>query len=362
MLSRKLSEIWFGSDPSSAQSPSWSQRLLRVALKPLTWIYASKVAARRRSASAVQLRVPVVVIGNLIVGGSGKTPLTIALVEALRREGYTPGVVSRGYGGEATKKKGVVEAVDESRESAATFFGDEAVLIRERTGAQVFVAQMRADAAEALLAAHPEVDVLIADDGLQHHALARNFEIAVFDVRGVGNGSLLPAGPLREPLSRASEVDAIVLNGEETVLPAGIKPLHAPYRMRLVPGVPYRVGNPADTREIQKFRGRRLTAAAGIGHPERFFAMLRSMSLSFHRMPLDDHFAFPTNPFVNRNSEAILLTEKDAVKCRHFEESRLWAVPVTAEVDATLVAAVLANIGGRKAPAAPPVADSVPAA
>ncbi len=373
MLRRSLSEVWFAPNASGKDaSPDHRvpQFVVRSVLKPLAWMYRSVVAYRRRkhgssSERATQLRVPVVVIGNLIVGGSGKTPLTIALVEALRAAGYVPGVVSRGYGGAATRSRKAVEAVDETREDAAAFFGDEAVLIREKSGAPVFIARQRVAAAEALLAAHPEVDVVLADDGLQHYALARNFEIAVFDVRGVGNGHMLPAGPLREPLGRAGEVDAIVLNGEDTVLPAGIQPLNTPYRMLLLPGLPYRVNNPAETREVPKFRGRRLTAAAGIGHPERFFAMLRSMDLSFHRMPLDDHYAFDSNPFVLRNSEAILMTEKDAVKCRRFDESRMWAIPVTAHIDDMLVEAVLAHIGGRKngpvvAPlVAEPVAESI---
>ena len=299
---------------------------------------------------------PVIVVGNITVGGSGKTPLVIALVEALRREGYAPGVVSRGYGGTAARSKSAVERVDETLEDAADRFGDESVLIRHRTSVPVFVGRRRVQAARALIAAHPEVDVLIADDGLQHHALARNFEIAVFDARGAGNGRLLPAGPLREPLDRLLDIDAIVLNGEDAVLPAlpaGAAPARSPYRMTLVPDDAYRVNNPSETRALELFRGRRLTAAAGIGNPQRFFALLHRAGLKFHRMPLDDHHRYRDNPFVSRYAEVVLMTEKDAVKCKRFDESRMWAVPVTAEVDPALVAALLEHIGGSKKPLQP---------
>ena len=297
--------------------------------------------------------VPVIVVGNITVGGSGKTPLVIALLEALRLEGYSPGVVSRGYGGTAARSKNAVERVDETVEGAADRFGDESVLIRHRTNAPVFVGRRRVEAARALLAAHPEVDVLIADDGLQHYALARNFEIAVFDARGAGNGRLLPAGPLREPLDRLLAIDAIVLNGEDAVLPelpAGAVPAPSPYRMTLVPDDAYRVNDPSERRPLELFRGRRLTAAAGIGNPQRFFALLYRAGLTFHRMPLDDHHRYRDNPFASRYAEAVLMTEKDAVKCKLFDESRMWAVPVTAKVDPGLVAAVLKHIGGSKKP------------
>jgi len=324
-------------------------------LSPLALVFRNSVAMHRKrfdKAGAVErMGVPVVVVGNLTVGGSGKTPLVIALVEALKQAGYTPGVISRGYGGKDTRARNGATAVDATLADAADRFGDEPVLIRRRADVPVHVGRRRVDAARSLLAAHPDVDVLLSDDGLQHYALARNFEIAVFDSRGAGNRRMLPAGPLREPLSRLAEVDAIVLNGRDTVmprLPSGITTLHAPYRMELVPGELYRVNDPATKRPLDSFRGRRLTAAAGIGNPQRFFALLRSAGLSFHRMPLDDHHRYRDNPFAGRNSEAVLMTEKDAVKCARFEESRMWAVPVTARIDPALVEAILGHIGGRK--------------
>lgn len=364
MLSRELEEMWFGVEKPVSRRKAIGDRMLYAALIPLSLLFRASVALRRFrfrifSSAARRMPVPVVVVGNITVGGSGKTPLVIALVEALRHEGYAPGVVSRGYGGTATRSKRAVESVDDSLESgpddAANRFGDESVLIRSRTGVPVFVGRRRVEAARALLAAHPEVDVLIADDGLQHYALARNFEIAVFDGRGVGNGRMLPAGPLREPLDRLLDIDAIVLNGDDAVLPeipGGGAPARSPYRMTLVPGDAYRVNNPVETRELRLFGGQRLTAAAGIGNPQRFFALLRRAGLKFHRMPLDDHHRYHENPFINRFAEIVLMTEKDAVKCRRFDETRMWAVPVSAMIDPALVEAILAQIGS-KTPAPP---------
>ncbi len=359
---RALTAIWYGSGRPKWHPRSIARRSLAAVFAPLSGLFATTVAMRRRSAvarPADALPVPVVVVGNLTVGGSGKTPLVIALVEALRREGFRPGVVSRGYGGRATRLSTFVAGVDPAADGAADELGDEAVLIARRTGAPVFVGRRRVDAARALLAAHPDVDVLLSDDGLQHYALVRNFEIAVFDERGAGNGKLLPAGPLREPLSRLAAVDAVVLNGADASLPrlpGHVTLSRPPYRMQLVAGDAYRVTDPSMTRALETFRGRRLTAAAGIGHPQRFFGMLRGAGLSFHRMPLDDHHRYRTNPFERRNSEAILMTEKDAVKCARFDESRMWAVPVTATIDPGLVAAILDHIGRPKRAAQAPAA------
>jgi tetraacyldisaccharide 4'-kinase len=351
---RALTAMWYGSGRSRWHPRSWVRATLSTALLPLAAVFGAAVRVRRGRYAAIpaggKLPVPVVVVGNLTVGGAGKTPLVIALVDALRAAGYRPGVVSRGHGGSDVRSADAIAAVDAADPEAASRFGDEPVLLALRTGVPVFVGKRRPDVARALLAAHPEVDVILSDDGLQHYALARNFEIAVFDARGAGNGRMLPAGPLREPLSRVAGVDAVVLNSNPTApIPKSIaKSAQSPYRMELVPGDAYRLDDPATTRPLDGFRGRRITAAAGIGNPERFFAMLRGVGLSFHRMPLDDHYRYRTNPFDKRNSEAILVTEKDAVKCGRFAESRLWAVPISARIDATLVDAILKHIGGRK--------------
>ena len=351
---RALTALWYGNDRAKWwHLRSIARRLVGTGLSPLSLVFRSTAAMRRKrfdkAGKAERMPVPVVVVGNVTVGGSGKTPLVIALVEALKQQGYKPGVIARGYGGRDVRKRNIAVAVDATIDDAADHFGDEPVLTRLRTGVPVHVGRSRVEAARSLIAAHPEVDVLLSDDGLQHYALARNFEIAVFDSRGAGNGRMMPAGPLREPLSRLAEVEAIVLNGRDTAmpsLPAGVDTLHPPYRMELVPGDIYRVNDPSTKRSVESFRGRRLTAAAGIGNPQRFFALLRSVGLSFHRMPLDDHHHYRDNPFAGRNSEAVLMTEKDAVKCARFEEPRMWAVPVTAVVDPALVDAILGHIGG----------------
>ncbi len=360
-LGSLFSAIWFGSGRSKWHPRSVMLRALGLVLTPLSLVFRSVAASRRRRFvaardAAERMPVPVVVIGNLTVGGSGKTPLVIALVEALRRDGYTPGVISRGYGGSATRARDAALAVVGHDHEAADRFGDEPVLIHRRTDAPVFVGKRRTGVARALLAAHPEVDVVLSDDGLQHYALARSFEIAVFDARGAGHAKMLPAGPLREPLSRLAEIDAIVLNGATTAmpeLPDGVVPVRPPFRMDLLPGDAYSVNNPAVTRTLDSFRGHRLTAAAGIGNPQRFFALLQGLGLSFRRMPLDDHHRYDENPFARRDSEAVLMTEKDAVKCGRFQEARMWAIPVFARIDPQLVEAILGRIGGRKTAAAP---------
>jgi len=284
---RALTSLWYGSGHARWHPRSIVRGLIGTGLSPLSLAFRSAVSMRRKrpvkARTGDRLPVPVVVVGNLTVGGSGKTPLVIALVEALKQKGYQPGVISRGYGGSDARARKTAVAVDATLDDAAARFGDEPVLIRRRTNVPVHVGRRRVEAARTLLAEHPEVDVLLSDDGLQHYALARNFEIAVFDARGAGNRRMLPAGPLREPLSRLADVDAVVLNGKDAVmpkLPKGVVTLHPPYRMELIPGEIYRVNDPSVTRPLDGFRGRRLTAAAGIGNPQRFFALLRAAGLS----------------------------------------------------------------------------------
>ena len=350
-LGRAIEAAWADPDVRSERVPGPMSRFIVGALTPASAVFRAAVGLRRALYRARWLRVervpvPVVVVGNLTVGGTGKTPLVIALAAALQEAGLKPGIVSRGHGG-AAARRGDAELVTYTGDDAAAVYGDEAVLIRRRSGVPVCVGRRRARAAQTLLAAHPDVNVIIADDGLQHYGLARNFEIAVFDAHGAGNGRMLPAGPLREPAARLAEVDAVVLNGEGADLPElphGVTLLHAPYRMRLYADQVYRLHNPAERRSLDQFRGRRITAAAGIGNPARFFALLSASGLSYHRLPLPDHYDYHDNPFAKRNAEAILITEKDAVKCAGLDERRLWVVPVHAEIDAALVEAILTTI------------------
>ncbi|SIT29362.1 tetraacyldisaccharide 4'-kinase [Achromobacter sp. MFA1 R4] len=306
---------------------------LSTALRPLSALTAWAVARKRaRYASGAKTPyrapVPVVVIGNIYVGGTGKTPMVIATVEGLRARGYTPGVVSRGYG----VKVGPHPRVGLGELEAARF-GDEPALIARATGAPVSIHPKRALAAQALLQAHPSVDVIVSDDGLQHLALARDIEIVVQDQRGVGNSRLLPAGPLREPASRLADVDAVVTNtGTPPDAPA---PLAAgrprQVHMWLEPGEARHLEGRA-TRPLSAFAGQaRVAAAAGIGNPERFFATLRAAGITLSStLPLPDHHAYATSPFQGLSADVILVTSKDAIKCGALNDARLWEVPVRA--------------------------------
>ncbi|MEM8510877.1 tetraacyldisaccharide 4'-kinase [Massilia sp. MP_M2] len=330
---------------------AWLRRgPLAVALLPVALLFGALAAVRRRLfqsglKQSARLPVPVIVVGNIFIGGTGKTPLTIWLAEALRAAGMQPGIISRGHGGDAGQD-GAPRAV--TRESDPRAVGDEPLLIAQRTGCPVVIGRQRAEAGRALLAAHPDVDVLITDDGLQHYALARDIEIVLFDGRGVGNGWLLPAGPLREPSSRRR--DFTVVNVPEIT----------PALARAVGGAPYRMllsGQYAEPLQggvrvpLADLRATRLVAAAGIGHPARFFSMLRAAGLAPGELPLPDHHDFLDDPFAAVDAEIILITEKDAVKCRQLEhlkdDPRLWVVPVTAQLDPALAEQIVEKCRGR---------------
>ncbi len=292
---------------------------------------------------AQRLPVPVVVVGNIFIGGTGKTPLTIWLAQALRDAGFNPGVVSRGHGAEGEAPRAV------TCQSSTREVGDEPLLIARRAGVPVFVGRKRAEAGRALLAAHPEVDVLITDDGLQHYALARDAEVLLFDGRGVGNGWLLPAGPLREGPARRR--DFTVVNAPLITPQLAASVGGAPFRMQLVGDVAERLGDPGERLPLSAFAGRRVLAAAGIGNPGRFFALLRGAGLAFAEMPLPDHYDFRDNPFAGVDADVILITEKDAVKCRQLDnlkdDPRLWVVPVTARIDPALAEQIVEKCRGR---------------
>ena len=252
--------------------------------------------------------------------------------------------MSRGYGARDSAPR-LVRPGDAARQ-----VGDEPLLIVRATTAPLAIAKRRAEAAQLLRQAHPECDVIIADDGLQHWQLARDMEIALLNYRGLGNGWMLPAGPLREPRSRLDRVDAIALNGDAPEIAAA-----APrYRMRTYLASAFALHAPKLNIELsslaaeQRSHGWRLTAAAGIGAPDRFFAMLRAAGLVIDELPLADHFDYSANPFSGCTADRILITEKDAVKCADISsmvnDSRLWVVPLVTEVDPALIDAVVARI------------------
>lgn len=278
------------------------------------WLYRRGVFRVRRAAS------PVIVVGNITVGGTGKTPLVIWLAEYLRSQGYKPGIVARGYGGKASVWPQQVRP-----DSDAVVVGDEAVLLAQRSGCPVCVGPDRAAAITELLS-HMDCDIVISDDGLQHYAMARDLEICVVDgERGFGNGFLLPAGPLRESTSRLSQVDLVITNGIKRKGTHGMS-LRQPEVVQL--------DGSGDIVPLGRFNRKRVHAVAGIGNPERFFRLLTGNELDIVAHPFPDHHAYTAADLVFDEELPILMTEKDAVKCRRFPGEQRWAVRIAAQPDA----------------------------
>lgn len=310
-----------------------------IILIPLSWLFGIVASLRKYLyqhgwLKSYRLNVPVIVVGNINVGGTGKTPLVIWLAEQLKLAGYKPGIISRGYGGSARQ---VTEVLPDSNAIVA---GDEAVLIAARTNCPVFVSADRVSAGQHLLKAYPECNVIISDDGLQHYRMQRNVEIVVYDsVKGFGNGALLPAGPLRESKARLKTVDAIVSNGVDR---RESSKCFNPITMQLVATDFY---NLADVQK--KANAKALTqqgsilAIAGIGNPQRFFDQLSNLGLQFESRAYADHYVFQAQDFEQVSANVILMTEKDAVKCRAFTQTNFWVLPMSAEVNDGLMPIVL---------------------
>ena len=312
-------------------------------LYPVSLLFRAAVAARRAAYRAglfgrVRLPAPVVVVGNLVAGGSGKTPLVLWLAAFLRERGRRPGIVSRGYGGSDAGPAAVPADGDPRR------YGDEPVMMAQRAGCPVWIGADRPATGQALLAAHPECDVIVSDDGLQHYRLARDVEIVVSPEEG-HNGWMLPAGPLREPPSRAAEADAIVIHG--TRPPGGAAPQGLPpvFHMTLAGATFRNLLNPAASAEADHFRHRKIHAVAGIGRPQRFFGQLQALGLDFTAHAFPDHHAYRASDLEFAGADAVLMTEKDAVKCRHHADERHWALRVDAQVDPALGELVLRKLG-----------------
>ena len=330
MVARWLQRQWF------------EQRRLPPALwllAPLSGLYSAVAARQRRKARPEHLAVPVIVVGNITVGGAGKTPLTLWIAAQLQARGWRPGIVSRGYGGQGLLPRPV------KSDSVAVDVGDEPILLARRSGLPVWVGRDRVAAGRVLLADHPEVDVILCDDGLQHYRLARDVELAVFDGRGAGNGWRLPAGPLREPLSRLAAVDAVICNG----LPDDRLPEALPrFDMRLRAGKFYRLDDPQQSCAAADLAGRNLHALAGIGDPERFFRTLEGLGLAFARHPFPDHHAYSAADLAFAGDGVLLMTEKDAVKCAGLTVGETWVLPVEAELSPALIDLILEKLRGRQ--------------
>lgn len=291
--------------------------LISVLLSPLSILFCVVVHLRRWAYRRAWLRsyrspVPVIVVGNITVGGTGKTPLVIWLAEYLTRQGFKVGIISRGYGGRAIYPQWVTE------KSLTTQVGDEALLL-VRTGCPVVIAPRRFLALQYLLARAP-CDVILSDDGLQHYALQRNIEIAVIDgERGLGNGYCLPAGPLRERASRLQQVDFIV---------SKTRPWEHAVTMRYAFSQLHALTTPT-TQSLQQWHGQTVHAIAGIGHPDAFFAMLEQQGLILIRHVFPDHHQYQPQEVIFSDTLPVIMTEKDAVKCRAIADQRHWYAAIT---------------------------------
>jgi tetraacyldisaccharide 4'-kinase len=331
-----LQRVWYdGAAPS-----------LSLLLLPFSWLFRAVASLRRRAYRGGLLRShrlgrPVIVVGNITVGGTGKTPFTIWLAEVLASTGVRVGIVLRGYGGNSKQWPRPVSS-DTSWEEV----GDEAVLLAGRTAAIVVAGPDRV--ADARMAIDRGAQVVLSDDGLQHYRLARDCEIAVVDAgRGLGNGRLLPAGPLREPRDRLSGVDLVVLRGPSNS-PAPLLPIVATRRQVRVLAVLREAVSltTGERRPLENFRGARVHALAAIGHPQAFFAALSAVGLDVHGRALPDHARLTAADISFADDRPVLMTEKDAVKCRAIADRRHWAVRMDIEMSAA-DQAIVSDVLGR---------------
>ncbi|NEV63504.1 tetraacyldisaccharide 4'-kinase [Thiorhodococcus minor] len=322
-------------------TPIWyGKRAVARLLLPLSWLYCAMArvrrwAYRRGLLRSERLAVPVIVVGNLTVGGTGKTPLSLYLAALLRKHGWTPAIIARGYGGKARVWPQRVGANSDPDQ-----VGDEPVLLARRSGCTLVVGPDRV-ASGRLAIEQSGCDVLLSDDGLQHYALSRDLEIALVDgLRGFGNGYCLPAGPLREPVARLSDADLVVYKGGDGQGPA----------MRLLPGSLVNLAEPGIRRPLEELRGSRVLAVAGIGDPERFFALLEGQGLQIERRPFPDHHRYSRPDVAAWGDRIVVMTEKDAVKCAAFASPHHWYLPVEAHLDAAFEAQFVSKLTGLKRP------------
>ena len=336
--------------PGVLQRAWLSRGPLAMALWPLAAIFRAVVGLRRFAYArhilqASSLQVPVVVVGNLIAGGAGKTPTVLAVVRWLQDEGWSPAIISRGYG----RAHSAPPLMEVQPDSSVTLAGDEPLLLRLRSGVPVFVGADRVAVARNALAAHPEVDILVADDGLQHLKLPRAAQVIVFDERGAGNGWLLPAGPLREPLAAQPPEHTVVLYnapGASTPWPGHLARRQIGGLVRLAG---WWAGERATSAALRSLASadEPVVAAAGLAHPQRFFDMLSATGLRFTPLPLPDHHDYPAPPWPEHAAH-VIVTEKDAVKlppqrwCHAGARPQIWVAPLDFQCDAGFHAALRA--------------------
>lgn len=323
-LEFKLFQIW--------QSKQGAAKVLR----PLSWLYCFIVICRRwayllKIKKTETIAAPVIVVGNLTVGGTGKTPLVTWLVNYLKEHGYQPGIISRGYGGKARHWPQQVRP-----DGDPVAVGDEAILISKRTACPMAVGPERLVSGRELLHFHPTCNVIISDDGLQHYALHRDIEVAVIDGKfRFGNDYCLPAGALREPIKRLKKVDFIVVNGESE---------KDEYGMHYSLSHACSLQDSTQCQPVEQLKGQKVHAMAGIGNPDRFFNQLTEMGLDIIAHPFPDHYFYKEEDLDFGDDKPVLMTEKDAVKCKRFAKAHHWFLPITVEVQETFGKAILEKL------------------
>ncbi len=321
----KITNYWYTS----------SLHFFTCLLLPFSWLFRLSVFLRRcfyrlGLLTTQRFDVPIIIVGNITVGGTGKTPFIMWLAHFLQQQGFHPGIVSRGVGGQLHRKPHAVQTTDTVKK-----VGDEALLLLEKTHCPVVICRNRPAAVQHLLQ-HTSCNIIISDDGLQHYALDRDIEIAIVDeTRRFGNQQLLPAGPLREPVKRLRQVDFVIVNGKQT---------NDPFVMTLQPTQFVSLVNPQHTLPFTGFLSPTCHAIAGIGHPERFFATLRQANLNIIAHPFKDHHLYQPHDIPFQDNWPIVMTEKDAIKCRHFADERYWALSIDTHITETFQALLLEKV------------------
>ena len=319
-MKQTLSQAWYNNS-------TWL-----YALTPITGVFRVVIAVRRKllTRHATKFKVPIIIVGNITVGGTGKTPFTIWLANWLKQQGHRPGIVSRGYSAKTQQFPCVV-----TRDSDPVLVSDEAALIAKRTQCPMIIDPNRVRAVKTLLERF-DCDIVISDDGLQHYRLARDIEIAMVDGdRRYGNGFCLPAGPLREPLTRLTEIDFIIAQGKAEA---------GEYAMQLTVQPTYLLINPSMQQAISALEGKTVHAVAGIGNPGRFFHLLESFGINVIAHSFPDHHLFTSADIQFEDDLPVIMTEKDAVKCQKFADKQHWCLPVAAEVDSEFTVALSKKI------------------
>lgn len=303
-------------------------------------IYIRRYFYRQGIFKTHRVDVPVIVVGNITVGGTGKSPLVCHLVESLRNKGFNPGIISRGYGAKLARHQ-VREVFAQSLPSEV---GDEPLMLKKKLGCQVFVSPSRVLAAKAIQKAG--CDIIISDDGLQHYALYRDIEVCVFDgQRKWGNGYLLPMGPLREPISRLKSIPYLVVNGANNAGSYGQSGLNQKEFSMTLHAQSLICMNTGSTKPLQEFSQKTVHAVAGIGHPERFFNTLQEAGIQLETHAFGDHHAYKHGDFQFDQDLPIIMTEKDAVKCESFELKNAWFLPVSANLNGDLAGQIVKDVG-----------------